>query len=333
MNDTDKWLVIVNPQAYMGNAKKDWPKIEKALIENGFDFDAFLTEHIHHAVDLVRDKITECGYKRIIAVGGDGTFNEVSNGIFLQQRFSTTDITLGLIPVGTGNDWTRTYEFPKDYDKVIKIIKAGQTFRQDVGKVTYHNNGDPKVRYFVNEAGTGLDEMVCKQANILKQKGKGGKMNYLFSLVKCLMKYKCTHVQIELDGELVFDDSILSMTVGICRFNGGGMMMMPNAIPDDGLFDITVIKKVGLLKFALNAKRIYDGSFIKKLHEVSTFRGKKIHIISIPSHSLLLETEGENLTDSPFDFEILPQAINILVKPSAARKLMIDKNDNSKKNK
>lgn len=333
MNETDKWLVIVNPQAYMGNAKKDWPKIQNTLIKNGFDFDAFFTEHIGHAVELVNEKITEFGYKKIIAVGGDGTFNEVSNGIFLQQRFSTHDITLGLIPVGTGNDWTRTYEFPKDYDKVVKIIKNGQVFKQDVGKVTYHNYGDPKVRYFVNEAGTGLDEMVCKQANKLKQEGKGGKMNYLLSLVNCLMKYKCTHVQIELDDKLVFDDSILSLTVGICRFNGGGMMMMPNAIPDDGLFDITVIKKVTMLKFVMNAKRIYDGSFVNKLKEVSTFKGRKIRIVSIPSHSLFLETEGENLTNSPFDFEILPQAINILIKPSTARRLTIDKNDSNKKNK
>ena len=89
--------------------------------------------------------------------------------------------------------------------------------------------------------------------------------------------------------------------------------MMPNAVPDDGLFDLTVIRKVSIFKFAANVKNIYDGSFIKKLNEVQTFRGKKIRIVSIPPHSLMVETEGENLNNSPFDFEILPKAINMII--------------------
>lgn len=324
MNETNKWLIVVNPKAYLGRSIKDWPTIEKILFAEGFDFDVFFTEYIHHGIELVRQKITDGGYRKVIAVGGDGTFNEVVNGIFLQERFPVSEIMLGLIPVGTGNDWARTYDFPKNYDKIVKILKAGQTFKHDVGRVTYYNNGDPKVRYFINEAGTGLDEMVCQNTNKLKQEGKGGKIKYLMSLVKCLTKYKCTHIQIDIDGQIVFDDSILSLTVGICRFNGGGMMMMPRAIPNDGLFDVTVIRKVSMFKFVTNAKNIYDGSFVDKLKEVSTFRGKKIRIISIPSHSLLLETEGETLSNSPFDFEILPQAINVIVKQSSIRKLQID---------
>ena len=155
--------------------------------------------------------------------------------------------------------------------------------------------------------------MVCNKTNSLKSRGKGGTIRYLLSVVNSLLTIKCPHVQIELDDQLVFDDEILSLSIGNGRFNGGGMMMMPEAVPDDGLFDITAIKKVGLLKFAANVKNIYDGSFVQKLKEVSTYRGKKIRVVSIPSHKLLLETEGETLTDSPFDFEILPKAINMVV--------------------
>ena len=140
------------------------------------------------------------------------------------------------------------------------------------------------------------------------------------SVVKCLLKYKVTHVQIEVDGQQVFDDSILSLSVGNCRFNGGGMMMMPNAIPDDGQFDITVIRKVSIFKFAANVKNIYDGTFIHKLKEVQTFRGKKIRIVSIPPHSLKVETEGETLNNSPFDFEILPKAVNMVIPKEPAQK-------------
>jgi len=112
---------------------------------------------------------------------------------------------------------------------------------------------------------------------------------------------------------LVLDEEILSLSVGNCKFNGGGMMMMPNAIPDDGLFDITVIRKVSMAKFATNVTNLYDGSFVKKMKEVSTFKGKKIRITSIPKHKLLLETEGETLTNSPFDFEMLSRSINMII--------------------
>ena len=105
----------------------------------------------------------------------------------------------------------------------------------------------------------------------------------------------------------------MSLSIGNGKFNGGGMMMMPNAIPDDGLFDITAIKKIGLLKFAANMKNLYDGSFAEKLKEVSLFQGRKIRVVSIPSHKLLLETEGETLTNSPFVFEMLSKSINMII--------------------
>lgn len=309
----NKWLIIVNPAAAIGKCGKDWPEIEKIFIKEGFDYDAILTTHPGHAIDIVRDNITAKGYQKIISIGGDGTNNEVINGIFSQQRFATTEITMGVVPVGTGNDWIRTFDIPMEYETNIQIIKAGHTFAHDIGKLTYYNDGDPKIRYFLNASGTGLDEMVCNTTNTMKRNGKGGTIRYLISLVKCILTYKITHIQLTIDDELVFDDSILNLSIGNCRFNGGGMMTMPKAIPNDGLFDVTVIKKVSIFKFAANVKNLYDGTFINKINEVKTFRGSRIRIVSIPPHSLLVETEGENLNNSPFDFEMLPKAINMIV--------------------
>ncbi len=322
--ETNKWLVVVNPKAAIGKVTKDWPEIEKLLRAEGFDFDAVITEYPRHAISIVKDGITEKGYKKIISVGGDGTNNEVINGIFTQDRFPTTEITMGVIPVGTGNDWARNFDFPQDYRKSIKILKSGQVMLHDVGKVSYYNDGNPKIRYFLNAAGTGLDEMVCQKTNLLKSQGKGGKVNYLYSLVVCLMKFNCTSIKIEIEDKTVFEDKILSLSIGNCRFNGGGMMMMPNAIPDDGLMDVTVIKKVSMLKFAANAKNIYNGTFINKLKEVTTFKGNNIRITSEPAHRLMLETEGETLNNSPFHFEILPKAINMVIKQNAVRKSHLD---------
>ena len=314
MTETNnKWLVVVNPKASVGKSGRDWPMIKQLLIQEGIMFDDILTEYPRHAIEIVHNAIVEKGYRKIISVGGDGTNNEVINGIFTQDVVPTTDITMAALPIGTGNDWRRTFDIPLEYEDVVKIIKAGHTFAHDIGKLTYYNDGDPKTRFFLNAAGTGLDEMVCHSTNLMKQQGKGGTIRYLISVVKCLLKYKVTHVQIEIDDNVVFDDSILSVSVGNCRFNGGGMMMMPNAIPDDGLLDVTVIRKVSIFKFASNVKNIYDGTFIKKLNEVKTFKGKHIRIVSIPPHSLMVETEGENLNNSPFDFEILPKAINMVI--------------------
>jgi YegS/Rv2252/BmrU family lipid kinase len=309
----NKWLIIVNPKASVGKCGKDWPEIQHILVNEGIDFDAFLTEYPGHAIDLARDQIVEKGYKKVISIGGDGTNNEIINGIFSQQRVPPREIQMGVIPVGTGNDWRRTFDIPIDYQANVNTIKKGYTLLHDIGKVTYYNHGNPQERFFLNAAGTGLDEMVCNRANQLKSQGKGGAVRYMLSTANCLYRFKCVHIQLEIDGQKVFDDEVLSLSLGNGKFNGGGMMMMPDACPNDGLFDVTVIKKVGMIKFATHLNSIYDGSFIQKLQEVSTFRGKKIRITSIPAHQLLLETEGETLTNSPFDFEILPQAINMII--------------------
>ena len=314
MEDTNnKWLVIVNPAASIGKCGKDWPEIKQLLTNEGVEFDALVTERPRHAIELVRTLITEQGYRKVISIGGDGTNNEVINGIFTQQRFPTREITMGTIPIGTGNDWRRTFGFPEGYPQLVRVIKEGRVFPHDVGKVAYYNDGDGQVRFFLNAAGTGLNEMVCNRTNRLKSKGKGGAVRYMISTASCLFSFECVHIKLTVDDREVFDDEILSLSVGNGKFNGGGMMMMPHAVPDDGLFDITVVKKVGVLKFAASIGNIYDGTFVDKLKEVTTYRGKKLRIISIPAHRLLLETEGETLTNSPFDFEILPQAINMMV--------------------
>ena len=314
MTETNnKWLVVVNPKASVGKSGRDWPAIKQLLIQEGIVFDDVLTEYPRHAIEIVRNAIVEKGYRKFISVGGDGTNNEIINGIFTQNVVPTTDITMAALPIGTGNDWRRTFDIPLEYDEVVKIIKAGHTFAHDIGKLTYYNDGDPKTRYFLNAAGSGLDENICRSTNIMKQQGKEGTVRYLLSTVKCLLKYHYVHVKISIDDQMVIEDDVLSLSIGNCKYVGGGMKMMRDAIPNDGLLDITAVRKLSILKFAVNVKNLYDGTFIDKLQEVSTFRGKKVRVVSVPPHSLNVETEGETLTNSPFDFEIIPLAINMVV--------------------
>jgi len=312
MKETDKWLVVVNPKAGIRKCEKDWPKIRELLTKAGFDFVSAITEYPFHAIELTQRMVAEQGFKKVIAVGGDGTMNEVVNGIFHQTRFATTDITLGMITVGTGNDWGRMYSFPADYKSAIQVLTNENTFLQDVGKVKYRYHSEDKSRYFINMAGMGYDALVAKKTNLMKTKGRGGAFAYLLNLVIGLFQYKSIHLHIVVDGKTVVDGEVFSMSIGICQFNGGGMKQLPMAIPDDGLYDMTVIKKTTKFRVVKNIKNLYDGSFLK-MPEVETFKGEKISITATPHHAMFLETDGESLGSSPLDFEIVPTAIKLIV--------------------
>lgn len=271
------------------------------------------SEYPHHAIELVKQLIEETGHMQLIAVGGDGTLNEVVNGIFQQQRIKPEEITLGLITIGTGNDWGRMYKMPRSYKKQVKILKKGHALLQDVGKVKYLHDTEENSRYFVNIAGMGFDALVAKKTNILKEKGSGGPLSYLYSLVTGLFQFHPVHLDIENEDKTLFSGKIFSISIGICSYNGGGMKQLPNAIPNDGLFDVTIIKKMPKNKVLRSIHKVYDGTFIH-MKEVVTFTGKEFTIKSSPTHKAFLETDGESLGHSPLYFEVVPAAIQLIVR-------------------
>ncbi|GAB1404651.1 diacylglycerol kinase family lipid kinase [Lentimicrobium sp.] len=241
-------------------------------------------------------------------MSGDGTLNEVVNGIFTQKKYATTEITLAMIPVGTGNDWGRSFNIPGSYKKAIDLIARENTFVQDVGKVKYQNSHLVKQRHFINMAGLGFDAMVAKRTNKVKREGRSGPFSYLISLFSSLINYNHKKVKVTMD-EAVLNADVFTMSVAICKFNGGGMMQAPNAVPDDGLLDITVITRLSRLLVIRNVRKLYDGSFLK-LPQVKTFRSAKVEIESNPP--MYLETDGESLGHTPVSFEIIPLAIQVI---------------------
>ena len=307
------WLVIVNLHAGSKRCERDWPEIKDLLDKSDLKTTIEFTQKAYEAIEIVKSKIEDHGYKNIIVVGGDGTMNEVVNGIFRQKRFKTTEIILGLITVGTGNDWGRHYGIHNEYRKMVETIKNGKTFIQDVGKVNYSHIDKKEDRYFVNIAGMGFDALVAKKTNVSKQKGRGGLLVYLFNLLQGLFQFSHTQLSVVADDKTVFDGNVFSMSIGICKYNGGGMMQLPFAISDDGLFDVTIIKKTSKLTVIMNIKNLYDGSFVK-MDEVETYTGEKFTIKATPPKTLFLETDGESLGHSPLFFEIVPKAIKLIVR-------------------
>jgi YegS/Rv2252/BmrU family lipid kinase len=304
----DKWLMIVNPNAGIKKGTKDWPGILRLLRNEQVDFEFRTTKSRGHAIEITKESISS-GYRYICVVGGDGTLNEVLNGIMNQTIVPTTEITLGMIPVGTGNDWCRMFDVPFDYLKAIHVLERKKTFLQDAGKVTYYHNEEKVMRYFMNVAGMGYDALVNKKTNLLKEKGKGGPLIYLYFVFASLFQFKFIDAVIEVDGKVMFKGEIFSMNVGICQYNGGGMIQVPYAIADDGLLDLTLIKKTGKWRVVRYAHKLFDGTLVN-LPIVATFRGENIRIRS--TGKVFLETDGESLGHTPFTFEILPRCIRIV---------------------
>jgi diacylglycerol kinase (ATP) len=301
-----EYFLIVNPHSSGSKAIKLWPNIKKILEKEGLNFDYELTKGRMDAYNITIKAIKK-GYRKIIGVGGDGTANEIINGIFNQNYVDTKDIVVGVIPTGTGNDWGKTVGIPNDYIQAIEIIKKGNMIKQDVGKVIYYENNEKKERYFVNIAGMFFDAVVTKNTNKSKDKNKSGTFSYLLNLLTTLFKYKSQKAEINIDGKII-KEKIFTMAVGICKYSGGGMKMLPDAIPNDGYFDITLVKEVPKFQVIRNIKKIFDGTFVN-LKWVKQFKAKNVIIFS--KDKIYLEADGENLGHSPFEFEILENALNV----------------------
>ena len=159
--DHKTWMIIINPSAGGGRTALLWPRISNFFIKAGLQFECVFTTHKFHAVSLTVEAIHD-GARNITVIGGDGTIHEVMNGIFFQKDVPTREITLGLIPIGTGNDLIHTYDIPADYMEAAKTLLKGRSVITDVGKVTFQDYGVERTRFFANVAGFGLDAAVIR---------------------------------------------------------------------------------------------------------------------------------------------------------------------------
>jgi YegS/Rv2252/BmrU family lipid kinase len=269
-----------------------------------------ISEYPKHTIQITINAIS-AGHRNLIVAGGDGTLNEAVNGIFLQQACSPEEITIGMIPVGTGNDWIKTFGIPNKYKAAAKIIRKQNVMRQDVGCISFSENGENKICYFANMAGFGFDAMVAEKTNQLKNEGKSGISLYLQALGSSFLKYQINRTRIVLDGQEI-DELIFSASIGIGKYNGGGMMQAPGAVPDNGLFQVTVIRKIGFWGILRNLKGLYSGEFVKD-HRVSTHSAAHVSISS--AGSIAGEADGEILGNNQFDATLISQKLAVIYNP------------------
>ena len=232
------------------------------------------------------------------------------NGLFIQKQCEPKDILLAVIAVGTGNDWVRTFGIPRNYNAVVRAIKEGHSYLQDVGKVTYTESKVEHTRYMANVAGLGFDAYVIQIFNHLKLKGYKGKWLYLYSLIKGYFSAKPAGTTIEVDGKVIYNRLLFSLAVGVCRYNGGGIQQLPLAVVNDGLLDLTIIRPVHWWHVIFRAARLFNGK-IYSIGHVQHAQGKSVKITSAPE--MPLETDGELQGVTPVTISVVPDAIRIVV--------------------
>lgn len=292
------YLFIINPNARNGGIGKMWPKVEEEILKRGLDHKSVYTQHQGHAIELSKEM--EKDFDCVVAVGGDGTINEVANGLY------GTDTKFGLIPLGNGNDFAVRLDFDDDYNRSLDILEAGKTIDITVGIA----KTDDKQRYFVNIADTGVGATVSV-ASFTEAKWLRGFVKYYYLALKKLLQYRLVKSTITIDDVVHKDVGLVIIAAGSGSRFGGGF----NILPDNYHFmddfavlygrDIGKMKQIKLLNLLKPGKHLgFDG--------VHYLRAKKVSLEM--AKPLPIELEGEILSygATNVSFEVAPQKLQTI---------------------
>jgi YegS/Rv2252/BmrU family lipid kinase len=297
----ERWFAILNPVAGGGRALRDRPRIEAALGSAGVPFVLAVSEHPGHAIALAQAAARE-GFRRFIAVGGDGTLNEVVNGL-LCGGTPAGEATLALLPVGRGDDWARTHRIPRRLGEAVRLVAAGRSVLHDLGVADFQRDGSR--RYFINVAGVGFDACVVEQTRATRL----GPLTYMAGLVRGFATYHAPRMAVSADG-MQLDEPLFVTFAAVGRYCGGGMHVAPSAETDDGQLDVVTIGDIGRLELLVNLRRLFDGS-LPEYRKVKTVRCDRVQVATSPVARV--QADGELLGEAPVTFSVLPRAVRVIV--------------------
>lgn len=308
---SDCYFFIVNPRAGSGKTMYEWLPAERRLKRLGIPCDIAMTDHKRHATALARHAAAE-GYRRIIAVGGDGSLHEVFNGICrwcAATGVPTEEFLIGVVPIGSGNDWIRSLGVPNDTTEVVNMIHRGSSGVMDVMRV---KSSGGKTAYMANIGGVGFDSHVCKRVNAQKESGRRGKLIYLNSLRYTIFNLKSIYISVVADGEVVFTGMCYSVAFGNGKYSGSGMRQVPLAVMDDGLLDYTIIPKTPLLKVVRELPRLFNGMLHQSEYVISG-KCRSLQIVPMDEQSGdIFELDGEIEGWLPMSIEVTGHQINVI---------------------
>lgn len=306
-----EWYIIVNPLAGSGKTMSHWVPAERYLKKLNVPYRTVYTTHKHHAEELAATA-ARMGYRRILAVGGDGSVHEVFSGVLSfceQYGVPPEDFYLAVVPIGSGNDWIKAFDIPNDTKKVVEILARGKFEKEDVIRLRF---GDGTVSYMANVGGTCFDSHVCERVNSEKERGKRKARIYLSALMKTIVAMHPIEVAVYCDGELFFSGSVYDIALGNGPYCGGGMQQCCLAEIGDGLLDMIVVPKLAIGNLMKELPRIYK----KNVHEskrVIYKKGKNFRIVPLNERSEdIFEIDGEIVGRLPVEIDVLPCTVNVL---------------------
>lgn len=299
------WYIIVNPTSGMGKAKRNWKKINVLLDKYELDYEFVFSEYSKHETVLVKEAIKK-GYRKIVSVGGDGTLFNILNGVMTQEFINPVDIEIGVIPIGTGNDWTRSHKIPRNFEKAIQIIKVGKTVKQDVGYIELLNEN--KSAYFNILAGSGFVGHVVHKTTKIK---KVGPLAFALGTLLSLAGHKLNTLKIHINDEIIDTKSLLTI-VGNLKYTGGGMQLTKNPNSLDGLLDVTIAKHISKPTIVGNIFNLFNGKIVNH-RLVSNYKTDKLKIEIEDNTDSFVIADGEMLGKGGYQVELIPLAVTYIV--------------------
>jgi diacylglycerol kinase (ATP) len=293
--------VIINPAAGANSTHHKWPSIQSLLKKLGLKFEYQFTEGRGHGIELAR-RATQEGYKILVAVGGDGTIHEVTNGIL--QTGQSVGTRLGIICTGTGSDLARTLGISKDVARACSSLVENRRKMIDIGLVKYVQKGQTLQRYFINGAGIGFDATVVAATEQMPK--FLGDLSYLLALLRTFLTYRNRPVTFKIDDRPVETAQMLSLVVANGQYFGGGMHIAPQASTNDSQFDIVRLGNFGKVELIRNLSKVYKGTHLS-IPKVSLVRASTVQVES--KYKLLVQADGELLGEGPASFTLLPSAL------------------------
>lgn len=295
-----KMMVIVNPVSANNRTGKLWPGYQERLKQAGIEFETVYTEYPRHAMSLAAEGLAK-GFKRVMAVGGDGTANEVINGLLKREDLMTPQFGLIIFSQGTGCDYIKSLGISNQLEDIIKIIKEGTTRLVDLGLVTYvTQESKAESRYFINLANLGIGAETVYLVN-KSTKFLGGFWTYLFGVLRAVFTYHNKQVRLVIDDHQILNEKINSVMVAKGEYVGGGIKIAPGSRLDNGKFKLIVLGNFGKLEIIANLAKAYRGLHLSH-PKVSQFWGSRVSLES--SEKMMIELDGEIVGFLPAHFEI-----------------------------
>ncbi|MCG9873627.1 MAG: diacylglycerol kinase family lipid kinase [Leptospiraceae bacterium] len=300
---------IVNPNSGGGSVGKNWEDLLKRIEDKIGKIQVTFTNAKGHGSDVALD-LCKKGIEVLVIIGGDGTISEVVDGIIKSKKTSVSIVVLNL---GTGGDFSRSLGVPGDLNLALDKIKNGKIRKTDVGFVRYKSESTAEnlTRYFINIIGCGMAGAVVQTVN--KSSKKFGGFSYYLGSIANILSYQNKPLKFRMDGGEWLERKVTSLAICNGQYFGGGMRVSPNSELSDGYLDAVVIGDWNLFQKVFYSKKFYNGT-ITNSPKVESYRCKKIEIIPLQAdNAAIIDCDGEDIGKIPMTIEVLPSAVSFLV--------------------